>query len=143
MNIKKSLSENLTALKSVLTTDDLFVYNFKIGNFSACAVFLETLVDKVLIGKQVIGPFKSIEKVSSFESILSAINAPENEEIDNIKDASKSVCEGDLVIFIDGFLKGIIVKCKKPSSRAVTEPPTSSVLKGPREGFVENIQILC
>ena len=141
MNITKSLNENVTNLKNELNSDDVFYHNFEIKTLKAVAVFIETLTDKVLIGKQVIEPFKNVENESSFESILNAISSPETSVVSNISDCAKKVCEGDLIIFVDGFNEAINVKCKKPTSRAVTEPPTSSVLKGPREGFVENLQM--
>lgn len=141
MNIQKSLIGNVNKLKTHIYSDDVFIYNFEINSLKAVAVFLETLSDKVLIGKQVIEPFKALKDTSSFESVLNAVEAPETEEVLTISDCIKKVCEGDLIIFIDTFNKAINVKTKKPTSRAVTEPPTSSVLKGPREGFVENLQM--
>ena len=40
-------------------------------------------------------------------------------------------------IFQDSFSLSI----KKFESRAITEPPTSTVIKGPREGFVESLSV--
>ena len=141
MNILKTLTKNVDNLKEIIDSDDVFFYNFKINAQNAVVVFVEGLSDKILIGKQVVEPFKNIESITSFKSILNAITAPETEEVYTIKDCAIKICEGDAIVFVDGYNTAINVKCKKPTSRAVTEPPTSSVLKGPREGFVENLQM--
>ncbi len=141
MEISKNLKENIDKLKKTLDTDDLFFYDFAFNKYTATVVFLETMVDKVLIGKQVVAPFKQVEKIDDFNEVLNAVNVPESEEILTLDDAFTTISEGNAIVFIDGFIKAINVKCKKPNARAVSEPPTSSVLKGPREGFVENFQI--
>ena len=141
MNISSSLNENVKSLKNIIDSDDVCFHYFEANSLPAVAVFLESLTDKILISKQVLEPFKTMPITSSFEDALSTINSPELEKVLSVNDTAKKVCEGDCIIFIDTFSKAINVKCKKPTTRAVSEPPTSSVLKGPREGFVENMQI--
>ena len=141
MNVSSSLNENVNSLKTIIDSDDLCFHYFEANSLPAVAVFLESLTDKISISKQVLEPFKTIPLTSSFEDALNAINSPELEKILSVNDTAKKVCEGDCIIFIETFNKAINVKCKKPTTRAVSEPPTSSVLKGPREGFVENMQI--
>ncbi len=141
MEVSKILKENIKAIKNALKTDDLFFYDFEFYKYKATVVFLDTMVDKILIGKQVVKPFKQATNVSEFSEILNTVNVPESEEILTLTDVLTKISEGDAIVFVDGYNKAINVKCKKPNARAVTEPPTSSVLKGPREGFVENFQI--
>ncbi len=141
MNVSSSLNENVNSLKTIIDSDDLCFHYFEANSLPAVAVFLESLTDKISISKQVLEPFKTMPLTSSFEDALNAINSPELEKILSVNDTAKKVCEGDCIIFIETFNKAINVKCKKPTTRAVSEPPTSSVLKGPREGFVENMQI--
>ena len=50
------------------------------------------------------------------------------------------VLDGNTAIIIDGTAKAIIIDAKGFDSRNVTEPETESVVRGPRDGFVESIR---
>ena len=41
----------------------------------------------------------------------------------------------------EGMDEGLVVGTKKVPARAVTEPPTDVAIKGPREGFVEDVKL--
>ena len=47
---------------------------------------------------------------------------------------------GDCIILIEGETAAICAACKKWDKRAIAEPPTSAVLRGPREGFTEDFK---
>ncbi len=53
---------------------------------------------------------------------------------------NSNVLSGDSVIFLHGIDGVIVVNTRKYEKRAVAEPPTETVVKGPREGFVEEIK---
>jgi spore germination protein KA len=48
------------------------------------------------------------------------------------------IIEGSLVIFINGHDKAYICDLKQPPARAVEQPVTENVIRGPREGFTES-----
>lgn len=47
---------------------------------------------------------------------------------------------GFSLLFIEGCEDALVLDTQVPEGRAVVEPPTSGVTKGPREGFVENLR---
>ncbi len=51
----------------------------------------------------------------------------------------EKILNGYLAIYFEDSTKIILVDVKKFQSRGIEEPPTSAVLKGPREGFNESI----
>ena len=51
-----------------------------------------------------------------------------------------AIGQGDAIIVVDGQKQVIKASVNNFKERGITEPPTSAVLKGPREGFVENIK---
>jgi spore germination protein KA len=51
-----------------------------------------------------------------------------------------AILEGDTVLFIDQCSYACILTTRKYEGRSVSEPATESEIKGPRDGFVENIQ---
>ena len=44
------------------------------------------------------------------------------------------------LLLADGIAEGFVVGAKKPPVRAVAEPPTGVAVKGPREGFIEDVK---
>lgn len=54
--------------------------------------------------------------------------------------AAFSVSEGDLVIMVDCFSSFFICDTKDLPSRGISEPESDRVLRGSRDGFIENIQ---
>jgi hypothetical protein len=72
---------------------------------------------------------------------MSLFGIAEDDLIDDMTDAVGSIIEGELVLFINGFNKGLTIDIKKPPSRAVEQPVTENVIRGPREGFTEAFAI--
>jgi len=55
-------------------------------------------------------------------------------------DVYLKLLSGDTVLFIDGSAEVIIAGTRGGEKRAVTEPSTQTVIRGPREGFTESIR---
>ncbi len=140
MKLTKSLKDNIVIIKNTIKSDDIIYFDFHIGRFKATAVYSENLADKELLGKLAIMPLLNLNESVEIEDIVNKLCLPEAEKLTDIKNSIQKIVYGDAVIFIDGVDFSISAACKKPATRPVTEPPTSSVLKGPREGFVESLQ---
>ena len=52
----------------------------------------------------------------------------------------ESVLSGDTVLMIDGHDEALVLSTKGWEKRAITEPASEVVVRGPREGFVESLQ---
>ncbi|MBO5888653.1 MAG: spore germination protein [Clostridia bacterium] len=141
MELSKSLKENITTIKNTLKGDDIIFFEFKIYNVDATAIYVESLSDKELLGKLAINPLSEINENFQTDDIVKKLNLPEADTLKDYQSIVDKIISGDAVIFIDKIDFAISTACRKPATRPVTEPPTSSVLKGPREGFVENLQI--
>ena len=140
MIISQSLKKNVEALKKLAASDDVIFFNFVAAEKQATAVFIDDLSDKEAIGKQVVKPLAENLKTPTVSSAVKTVILPETEILIDLSKAIEKVVEGDAVVFIDGETRCFSTSAKKPITRSVTEAPTSSVLKGPREGFVENLQ---
>ena len=64
----------------------------------------------------------------------------EHKRITKEEDIINGVLSGDAMVFIDGETDVIGVNVRKYETRSIAEPPTSGVIKGPREGFIESIK---
>ncbi|MBL0386312.1 spore germination protein [Tumebacillus sp. ITR2] len=60
--------------------------------------------------------------------------------VHNMNDAIDACMSGDTMFLLDGFPMSVIVSSKQWEHRMPSEPDTESVVRGPREGFVENIR---
>lgn len=120
--------------------------------------YIEPLIDKKLFSEGVLAPIEKLVQKSEQKSAKSKENSEKNQQksqdiIDIIKKQIISVSAveeiGDVTEAIDKLFSGnvLVVSQKKMlvcpvyglQARGVEEPPTSRVVKGPREGFVEDL----
>ncbi len=126
-------------------TCDLIVRTFESADGIPCAlIYLDNAVDKLLLAESVI---EKVQRLSIGTQGNQAIDACEHEivayvQVDTAKDtqdAVDSILTGFAMLLVDGSDKILKVQCAKWFIRSPSEPPTSAVVKGPREGFVEDI----
>ena len=65
---------------------------------------------------------------------------PELKVKTELSESVKEILDGNSLLLVDGMDKGYIVGAKLLPNRAVIEPPTDIAVKGPREGFIEDIK---
>ena len=137
-----SLSKNVGAVKSVLKSEDVLVFEFESESGKKfAAIYADGLIDKQLLGELVAKPLRTVSKDAGFEEVRLALASPELKEGKKIPDAIKEISAGNVVLFVDGEKDFFIVGLKSPPMRAVAEPPTQVAVHGPREGFIEDIKI--
>ena len=132
-NFKEKLQNNPDVVAR-----DISVCEKKVG-----VIYLQSMTDKKLISESIIAPILEVEKKEDLliqnikESVLQNL---ECKDINNFSDALRAVVEDNVVIFIEGEEKYLKIDAEDFTTRQPSEPPTSSVLRGPREGFTENIK---
>ncbi len=47
---------------------------------------------------------------------------------------------GDIILCVEGQSDYGVINARKYTTRSITEPPTETVMRGPREGFIEDIK---
>ena len=140
MNFEKNIEKNEKILKDELSSDDVIFYSFSYHEKSCFAVYVDSMVDKQVLGDLVIRSILELEKDKTIDDIKTTLSNPECKTQEKIEDAVDDVLNGCAIICIDGEKKALSIDLKKFDSRAVSEPPTSAVLKGPREGFTESMK---
>lgn len=137
-----SLEKNIKGVKSVLKSEDILVFEFcsEEGKKFA-AIFADGVADKQLLGELVVKPLSRAGKDAGFAEAGLLLASPEVKEGRKIKEAIREVSNGNAVLFVDGEKDFFIVGLKNPPMRTVAEPPTQVTVKGPREGFIEDIKI--
>lgn len=107
---------------------------------TACVgiVYLKSMVDNALFVDGICKPIVACKQVS-LQNLTTIISTAEVTEID-VSQASEKVLQGNVVIVLSGEEKMLAVDILKYPARMPAEPPTSSVIQGPREGFTEDIR---
>lgn len=140
--------QNLEKLKSKVSeafcgSQDLVKRDYTAGKKSFVLFFIDGLVDRKQLDESVVAPI--LTSNGDFKSDVAGLNGviPASISIKatkNFDEVVSTVSLGDAVLaFADGS-EFFTLPVKKVESRSVGEPPTSAVLKGPREGFTENIK---
>lgn len=150
MNAEK----NLQTIKNIIgDAADFKIREFYYGTerkILLILVFLEGLADKNVIDRDIIKPLtveshiqirKGIFNNSSFiNTVKQNITTSFVKEIAFIEEAVESILSGDTVLLVDDCDKSLILATQDFEKRTVTEPQTEAVVRGPREGFTENLR---
>ncbi len=81
------------------------------------------------------------ENTDIAELIKTTLLFPELKTITSFQDGQMEILDGNSLLLVDGVDTGFIVGAKFLPVRAVMEPPTDVTVKGPREGFIEDVKV--
>lgn len=99
-------------------------------------------LDKQKKGKQLITPHADPQESNLFKVMKDQILAnSEVEEFMDYKELFSFILAGDTVILIDGYETAFAIGSKGYKSRPVEESSSTTVIKGPKEGFTETLRI--
>ena len=125
------------------TTDDLVEQELSTSFGVVKILYIENMTNSSLIQNGIIKPLIKAEvenqkDIINFitEHILTATN-PEIKS--NFNELVHDILSGNCLIFIKNKQKAISVSAQGYEKRSIVEPPTSAVIKGPREGFTEDL----
>ena len=146
--LSTKLNDNLQELKKLLPSEDILTYSFETEDAVPCAIlYADGVVNKQLLGDLIARPLSRLSlkkeggRYASIEDFIEkSLLFPELKKAENFTDASKEILDGNSLLLIDGVAVGFIVGAKLLPNRAVIEPPTDVAVKGPREGFIEDIK---
>lgn len=150
--LSPELEINLNTLRGILGLNYDFVireFSFSLqGNRRCALLFLKGMTDDQKIDNQIIKPLTLSQQsvnperrpgqsdIQALKSILSAENI---REITKVEEVLTGYFSGNTVLFLDGNHQALLIETKHFASRAIDEPKTETIIRGPREGFTENI----
>lgn len=146
--LTNQLQKNLQTLKKALPSEDVLSFVFSSEDGVDCAfLYADGMVDKQVLGDLIARP---LSKTSLKEHLTTAKKAvefiqkttllAECEQVEKLADAQSQILDGNCLLLIDGVSIGLILGAKALPVRAVIEPPTDIAVKGPREGFIEDMK---
>lgn len=136
------LLENITTLKYILKdSSDIVFRKIKIGDLTAYLLFVNGLIDTNSIQLHALEKLFNYEgEPLSFEQIEDRIlTIADIATVSTVDDVVENVLDGNTVLLIEYRHKGFALDAKAFEDRSISEPETESSIRGPREGFNENI----
>ena len=101
--------------------------------------YLKSMTDNVIFSQAIFEPILLCEQGITFE-VLKQIVEPNDVMIVEENEIYEKILKGCVVIFLSNSNKFLSIDILKFNTRVPSEPPTSSVIMGPREGFTEDIK---
>jgi spore germination protein KA len=154
--IKKNIHANFTSLKKILgKSDDLVFRKFEIvtsnQHLKGFICFITSLVNTDSINTNIIKPLlemndKKLEcNRSGFNMIKTVkdhiLTVDELNEVDSMDKVLEAILTGQTALFISGYDSVLTISTQGFELRKISEPETEASVRGPREGFNENIQV--
>ena len=128
------LSNNI---KKCFESDDNIVSK-QISNGKIIIMYIDGICDSSKVTEYVINPLQVKKlKSTSIDDVLLVIEHPDCKQVE-IEKVTSELTAGKCIVLVDDSAICISVGLDIAKERNISEPPTSAVLKGPREGFVEN-----
>ena len=136
-NVKNKVEE----VKKTLNESVDFSYRyFKRESQVIGFIFLKSIIDPQLFSSAIYFPIQSSEGELTMDllknDLIKCVDIKEVKE----KDLVKEILDGRVILITNFSGKILSIDLLKFPTRAPTEPPTSPVIQGPREGFVEDMQ---
>ncbi len=141
-NISGNLKRDTDALKKLLPAEDILTFDFLSKNgLPFTVVYADPITDKDLLGDQVIRPLLRYEGEKTALMIQKSILSPEVRLQKELEKLAEEVLAGNPVLLWEGMDEAVVAGTKKVFVRAIAEPSTDVAVKGPREGFIEDVKI--
>lgn len=147
--IYRTLRDNLSKVRELLQhPDDLVTRVLKIGGSGriGALVCVEGISDKAFILEQLIPGLQRGMSVSGdgeldfiAELTAEALSTFVVRRIRTWDEIAQAVLDGDSVLFLQGEDEALLIGSQGWQGRAVEEPTTEALIRGPREGFTEEI----
>ena len=140
--ITGKLGRDVELLKKALPAEDILTFEFTAeSGLRFTVVYADPITDKELLGDQIIRPLLRFHGEKTSDIVAKSVLSPELRREKELEKLSEEVLAGNPVLLWEGMDEAIVAGTKKVFVRAIAEPSTDVALKGPREGFIEDVKI--
>ncbi|WP_245613672.1 spore germination protein [Alkalihalobacterium bogoriense] len=143
--LSRDIGTNIATFKAAFSDcSDLVYRKVKLDDRVGYLLFIDGLVNTEDMQAHII---EELQHQNSYDNvtwrkikqqITAVADVSENNVIDNI---TKDILDGNAVLLIDQYDKAIIYPVSGFETRAISEPESETAIRGPREGFIENIRV--
>lgn len=153
-HLKGDFHDDLKQLKLIFTrSSDIVFREFQLAGIQKGAlIFLDGLVDNQIIDSDVMKPLLNVGNKGTFPYTNIPLKEMESFLRDpliyvtqislgkTMKEIVDHILSGDTILLLDGINQSLIITTQGWEMRSVEEPATEAVIRGPREGFTENLR---
>lgn len=148
--VRADIESNLEVLKQqfhVPQNKDLVIREFKLGNKKrGFLTYLDGMADKNIINQYILRPlftelsWETQEGARRNLSLENIIETNDVKKLNSIKKVIGEILKGNTALYLDGL--DYILSCESIGfeKRGVEAPKTEGIVKGPQEGFNENLR---
>lgn len=147
-NLSTSMNENIEKIKMIFNNDETIIFRYfesqQTDNIKCYIVFADGMIDIDIINKSIIYPIVNNNFTAPMTNVIDVmknqviISNDVSVSID-INELVQSILNGNTVLLLEGSDKALSINTKGWKSRSIEEPEAEKVLRGPREGFTEDI----
>ncbi|SHG88908.1 spore germination protein [Ornithinibacillus halophilus] len=145
--ITTNLDQNLASIKQMLgDPGDLVVREFLVGSLDsrAAIVYISGLVDEDLISNNILKTIQSNLKDFD-ENVLDkiykeVISITDIRKVQSLDDVSLAILNGSTAFYLENFDTVLVMGTNGGETRSIQQPESETLIRGPRDGFVESIE---
>ncbi|WP_096550636.1 spore germination protein [Ureibacillus thermosphaericus] len=141
--LSNQLDNNLQLLQKVYADcSDIIFHNFWIGDqIQAVLIYIDGLTNTEEVDQHVLAPLqKDFPHEYNLETIRKKIAVSYIKQVEIIDDIIAEISVGNAFLLVDQENQGLSIGVSQWKTRSIEEPSAESVLRGPREGFIESLQ---
>lgn len=151
-SLTKSLQDNINIFKNIFKNDDTLVIrefqNKCLKAANCCIIYIDGMVNTQIINENIMEPIMNNNLLDNalstnlLEELKKEVILSNNVTIETeLKKIVNSIIYGDTLLMLQGYDKALVISSKGWQSRPISEPESSKVIRGPREGFTESIMV--
>jgi len=154
LELSLDLEENIEQIKKLFGNSfDLNIRRINVGadEFFGALIYIDSLVGNEMVNNILHNlNIDLLERLdlnnklenNTYQIIVNKVLSNKNiTETDNLEKITKDLASGYTAILFSGIKKVILCETKELETRAIEEPEAEVSLRGPRDGFVENIEV--
>jgi spore germination protein KA len=141
--LSEQLNVNLSRLQSIYADcSDVIFHDFFIGGHTrAILVYIDGLAHVEEIDQHVLQPLQhDFPLEPTLPDVRKKIAISSIKPVKTIADVTEELSCGHPVLLVEQEAQGLAIGVSKWDKRAIDEPTSESVLRGPREGFIESLR---
>lgn len=153
--LKTNLQENIQQVQQLLgNSSDIVIREIQIGKerfIRACIFYTDGLVDTNAIQNFIMESLlldihtDQEQMIASQQNVLQVLKerilaVGDIRDVTEFNSLFTSLLSGDVILLLDGYAQGFTISMRGGKDRGVTEATTETVVRGPKEGFTENLR---
>lgn len=150
--LESELHKNISSICNVFGNDaDLIVRTFRVyGLYDAAILLFSSLVDQEQVHEHVLKPLMSapsdlsiiLEQPENLPDFIwnRSIQIAQGDRTPDLNALPTVLLEGSVVLLVEGMSQALYFNLRKIEHRSIEQPQTEQIIRGSREGFIENLQ---